>query len=597
MDKNKNIRQIAFYGKGGIGKSTIASNLAAVYAERGLNTMMIGCDPKSDCTRNLRGDVEIPTVLDAAREKGVAKLGLTELVDGKQIDVDEIVYKGYKGALCVEAGGPEPAVGCAGRGVIVAIDLLKKMGIYDEFDLDVVIYDVLGDVVCGGFGMPLRQGLADDVFIVTSADYLSIYAANNICKGIARHASREGSPLGGIVYNVRGAIDDLALVNGFAQSVGSKVIETIPNDSTIMKNEIYAKTVIEHSPDSEIADGFRHLATAIYENKETVSPTPLSKEELAELAQRIRKKTKEEYAFKGRMGKHKPMNNKNKIGKLNIEWAKMWQEGILNAWSHQYIKKYGSITEAWNHKAPEYVKTMEHSNRAQLVEKLEQHEPGTVLDVGAGAGIFALPLAETKYVKRVVAVEPSTGMLDILKKKAESCRLTSIECINKKWEDTTTDELIELNGGKYDVVISSHALYYITDLHDALKKMNDICKGYVYLLIGTDANKDENYEKYYERIYKKPMPLYPDYACLYMVLRELDIHPNIEMLDAYAKRYVDSVEEVIDLWKDNIDGELNEDQRDAIRKYLAESDMIKEEDGRLYWEWRSKDALIYWRAE
>ena len=289
----KKIRQIAFYGKGGIGKSTIASNLAAVYAERGFNTMVIGCDPKSDCTRNLRGDADIPTVLDVLREKGVAKLGLTELVDGKQIEVDEIVYKGYKGVLCVEAGGPEPAVGCAGRGVIVAVDLLKKMGIYDGFDLDVVIYDVLGDIVCGGFGMPLRRGLADDVFIVTSADYLSIYAANNICKGINRHASREGSPLGGIVYNVRGAIDDFALVNEFAESVGTKVIGAIPNDPTIMENEIYAKTVIEHKPDSEIADIFRNLATSIYENKETMSPTPLSKEELAELAQRIRQKTRD----------------------------------------------------------------------------------------------------------------------------------------------------------------------------------------------------------------------------------------------------------------------------------------------------------------
>jgi len=147
--------------------------------------------------------------------------------------------------------------------------------------------------------MPLRRGLADDVFIVTSADYLAIYAANNICKGIARHASREGSPLGGIVYNVRGAIDDLALVEEFAQSVGSKVIGAIPNDPTIMEGEVYANTTIEHRPDSEIADTFRNLATSIYENKETVSPTPLSKEDLAGLAQRIRQKTKEAYTFGG----------------------------------------------------------------------------------------------------------------------------------------------------------------------------------------------------------------------------------------------------------------------------------------------------------
>ena len=296
---DKKIRQIAFYGKGGIGKATISSNLAAAYAERGLNTMVIGCDPKSDCTRNLRGDVEIPTVLDVLREKGVAKLGLTELVGGKQVEMDEIVYKGYKGVLCVEAGGPEPAVGCAGRGVIVVVDLLKRLGLYDGFDLDMIIYDVLGDVVCGGFGLPLRRGLADDVFIVTSADYLSVYAANNICKGINRHASREGSPLGGIVYNVRGAIDDLALVEEFAQSVGSKVIGAIPNDPTIMENEIYAKTTVEYKPESEIAGLFRDLATKIYENEETVSPAPLSKAELAGLAQRIRQKTREAYKPEG----------------------------------------------------------------------------------------------------------------------------------------------------------------------------------------------------------------------------------------------------------------------------------------------------------
>lgn len=293
------IRQIAFYGKGGIGKSTIASNLAAAYAEQGLNTMLIGCDPKSDCTRNLCGDVDIPTVLDVLREKGVAKLGLTELVDGKRIEVDEIVHKGYNGVLCVEAGGPEPAVGCAGRGVIIAIDLLKKLDVYNGFNLDVVIYDVLGDIVCGGFGMPLRRGLADDVFIVTSADYLAIYAANNICKGIARHARRDGSPLAGIVYNVRGAIDDFTLVNEFAERVGSKVIGSIPNDPTIIETEIYGMTTIENKPESEIAERFRNLATSIYENKETVAPTPLSKKELADLAQRIRQKTREKYEIGG----------------------------------------------------------------------------------------------------------------------------------------------------------------------------------------------------------------------------------------------------------------------------------------------------------
>lgn len=300
------MRQIALYGKGGIGKSTIASNLAAVYAGQGLGTMVIGCDPKSDCTRNLRGDADISTVSEVLREKGAAKIKLSELlsdkqidihysieedgfvellselVDGSQVGMDEIVHTGYNGVLCVEAGGPEPAIGCAGRGVIVTIDLLKRMGVYDGFDLDVIIYDVLGDVVCGGLGMPLRKGLAHNVYIVTSADYLSIYAANNICMGVKRHAKRGGGLLGGFIYNMRGTLDDIALVEEFAEIVGTKVVGTIPNDPLISESEIYARTVIEDGPDSEIADRFRELASGIFRDDDCKIPEPLSKKELAE---------------------------------------------------------------------------------------------------------------------------------------------------------------------------------------------------------------------------------------------------------------------------------------------------------------------------
>jgi nitrogenase iron protein NifH len=283
--------QIAFYGKGGIGKSTVSSNVAAALAEMGKKVMQVGCDPKADCTRNLRGDREIPTILDVMREKGGDKLELTEMGKGKSIELDEVVFPGFNGVLCVEAGGPEPAVGCAGRGIKVAVELLRRLGVYRS-GLDVVIYDVLGDVVCGGFGMPLRQGLADSVFVVTSADYLAIYAANNICKGIQRHAGRGGSALGGIIYNVRGSLDDLALVEEFAAKIGSNVTGMIPSDPLITESELYGRTVIEHAPDSKAADRFRILAGSILDNGTTVVPRPLTRENLAIMAQKIREETR-----------------------------------------------------------------------------------------------------------------------------------------------------------------------------------------------------------------------------------------------------------------------------------------------------------------
>ncbi|NMX21549.1 nitrogenase iron protein [ANME-1 cluster archaeon GoMg4] len=289
------MRQIAFYGKGGVGKSTVGSNIAAALAEHGLVVMLIGCDPKHDCTRNLRGEVEIPTILDTSRDKGIEQLGLDGVVKGNKIRLDEVIYKGYRGVYCAECGGPRPGVGCAGRGVIVAIDLLKRLNAFEVLKPDVVIYDVPGDVVCGGFAMPLRRGLADEVYIVTSADYLALYAANNICAGISEFATKGGSPLGGIVYNVRGMLDDEAVVHEFAEKVGSHVIGHIPNAHQIAEAEIEGNTVIEYAPNSGVADLFRELALRISTNTLTSVPEPLAPEEMIRIGQVIRRRTKENY--------------------------------------------------------------------------------------------------------------------------------------------------------------------------------------------------------------------------------------------------------------------------------------------------------------
>jgi nitrogenase iron protein NifH len=284
------MKQIAFYGKGGIGKSTTVCNIAAALADEGKKVMVIGCDPKHDCTSNLRGGEEIPTVLDTLREKGMEKMSLNDILDGKKIEIDEIVYRGYKGIYCIEAGGPKPGYGCAGRGVIVAIDLLKKMNVFEELKPDVVLYDVLGDVVCGGFAMPLRMGLAKQIYIVTSSDYMAMYAANNICKGLKEFARKGGSRLGGLIYNVRGSLDAEDIVEEFAKKLGTEIVGKIPNSLLIAEAEIEGKTVIEYAPNSEIAKIYRELAKKIYENDNGVIPTPLENEEIMQIGKKIKER-------------------------------------------------------------------------------------------------------------------------------------------------------------------------------------------------------------------------------------------------------------------------------------------------------------------
>src|SRR5512137_1664825 len=266
------MKQIALYGKGGIGKSTTAANLSAALAEMGLDILQIGCDPKRDSTRMLMHGSWIPTVLDQVREGREAT-----------ITAGQVVFRGFGGVRCVESGGPEPGVGCAGRGIIATFQLLEKLS---SLTGDVVVYDVLGDVVCGGFAMPMREGYAQEVYLVTSGELMSLYAANNICKAIKRLASRAKSKcrLAGVICNAKGQPQEEELVAEFARRVNSRLTGFIPRDRVVQLAELNRKTVIEYEPASAQAACYRSLAIRVMENTSLTIPTPLEIDELETLA-------------------------------------------------------------------------------------------------------------------------------------------------------------------------------------------------------------------------------------------------------------------------------------------------------------------------
>jgi nitrogenase iron protein NifH len=264
------MRQVAIYGKGGIGKSTTTQNLTAALAEAGKKIMIVGCDPKADSTRLVLGGLAQKTVLDTLRE------------EGDDIELDYIMKPGYGGIKCVESGGPEPGVGCAGRGIITAIGMLEQLGAYTP-DLDYVFYDVLGDVVCGGFAMPIREGKAQEIYIVASGEMMALYAANNISKGVKKYATTGGVRLGGIICNSRKVDRELDLLKAFAEELGSQLIHFVPRDNMVQRAEIHKKSVIEFDPTAEQADEYRALAKAIDENKLFVIPKPMTQERLEEI--------------------------------------------------------------------------------------------------------------------------------------------------------------------------------------------------------------------------------------------------------------------------------------------------------------------------
>ncbi|MDY6942217.1 MAG: nitrogenase iron protein [Pseudomonadota bacterium] len=266
------MRQCAIYGKGGIGKSTTTQNLVAGLAELGKKVMIVGCDPKADSTRLILHSKAQNTIMEMAAEAGTVE----------DLELEDVLKVGYGDIKCVESGGPEPGVGCAGRGVITAINFLEEEGAYDE-DLDFVFYDVLGDVVCGGFAMPIRENKAQEIYIVVSGEMMAMYAANNISKGIVKYANSGGVRLAGLICNSRNTDREDELIEALAAKLGTQMVHFVPRDNVVQRAEIRRMTVIEYDPNSNQADEYRTLAQKIIDNKKLVIPQPCTMDELEEL--------------------------------------------------------------------------------------------------------------------------------------------------------------------------------------------------------------------------------------------------------------------------------------------------------------------------
>ena len=249
--------KVAIYGKGGIGKSTVTSNLAAAFANMGKRVIQIGCDPKADSTINLLGGEPLRPVMNFMREE-----------DEEPDELAQISKEGYGGILCIETGGPTPGLGCAGRGIIATFQLLEDMDLFADYKPDVVLYDVLGDVVCGGFAAPIREGYAEKVLIVTSGEKMVLYAANNISSAVRNFEDRSYARVFGIVLNHRNVENEMEKVQAFSEKIGVPIVGEVPRSDEIIRWEDQGKTVIEGNPDSEISKCFFDLAELLLKEEE-----------------------------------------------------------------------------------------------------------------------------------------------------------------------------------------------------------------------------------------------------------------------------------------------------------------------------------------
>ncbi|WP_339061012.1 nitrogenase iron protein [Tepidibacillus marianensis] len=266
------MRQIAFYGKGGIGKSTTSQNTLAQLSNKfNQKVIIVGCDPKADSTRLILNTKLQDTVLHLGAAKGTVE----------DLELEEVLKTGYAGIQCVESGGPEPGVGCAGRGIITSINFLEDQGAYEGRDF--VSYDVLGDVVCGGFAMPIRENKAQEIYIVVSGEMMAMYAANNIARGILKYAHSGGVRIGGLIANSRNTDREAELISELARRLNTQMIHFIPRDNIVQHAELRKMTVAQYAPDHPQAKEYEILAEKILYNDKFTIPTPIEMEELEQL--------------------------------------------------------------------------------------------------------------------------------------------------------------------------------------------------------------------------------------------------------------------------------------------------------------------------
>jgi light-independent protochlorophyllide reductase subunit L len=264
-----NAKVFAIYGKGGIGKSTTSSNLSAAFSKLGKRVLQIGCDPKHDSTFTLTGTL-VPTVID-----------ILETVDfhAEELKIEDFVYPGYNGVMCVEAGGPPAGTGCGGYVVGQTVKLLKEHHLLE--DTDVVIFDVLGDVVCGGFAAPLQH--ADRALIVTANDFDSIFAMNRIVQAIAAKAKNYDVRLGGVIANRSAGTDQ---IDKFNQRVGLKTMAHFPDLDAIRRSRLKKCTIFEMEETPEILavqNEYLRLAASLLEELPPIEAESLKDREIFDL--------------------------------------------------------------------------------------------------------------------------------------------------------------------------------------------------------------------------------------------------------------------------------------------------------------------------